>query len=469
MNILLGLFASGIVGSVIFALLLAIRPVSAKIFSKTWHYYSLIVPLVFLLGGALAASMFNFTSTDTAVAVQPQIYFAMPSVDLIVKPTIVSQFNTQQILGYITRAVPYILFIWAFGAVLFTGINIKRHLKYRHLLLNKFWFHSIIDCSIPVFISPTAHTPMLIGITKPMVIIPPMPISDQELDIILAHEMIHYRRKDLLYKLVGFIAAAIHWYNPAVYALNRQLNNLCELSCDEKVASQMDTMGRKLYGETILQVLHHSKKIAGGNLMFSTSLCNSKKNIKKRLADMMSVKKAKKHIVIFSLITTIFIAATGFIMSYLVDHALPEYVAEEQAISKEVDEFENWDEWLDLDDLILTEEPVAMNEYLNQDQSLEDIIVTTIMSSHINGTIIVATDFDMPELREDADIYIATSGCVSDAFNVIFNLIPASPEEIEYALVASNESIGPFVHGFVNISPADDEPNLFIFDFDRLE
>ena len=56
MNFLYGLLASGLVGSLIFVVLLAIRPVTVKLFSKTWHYYSLLVPILFLLGGTVIAA-----------------------------------------------------------------------------------------------------------------------------------------------------------------------------------------------------------------------------------------------------------------------------------------------------------------------------------------------------------------------------------------------------------------------------
>ena len=55
MSLILGLLASGIVGSIVFVILCLLRPATERLFSKTWHYYSLFVPLFFLLGGALIA------------------------------------------------------------------------------------------------------------------------------------------------------------------------------------------------------------------------------------------------------------------------------------------------------------------------------------------------------------------------------------------------------------------------------
>jgi len=353
MSLLINLLTSSVVGTFIFVLLLVIRPISGKLFSKTWHYYSLLVPLIFLLGGTLLAGVFSaiipmptyMGYLPTGVA-QPQISFAMLANPIYIEPNVVA---VQTI-----NAAPYIVSIWAAGAVLFVAINIKKYLNFRRLLFSQARRYSDINCKIPIFVSPSAHTPMLIGIIKPVIVLPQMQFSKKELEIILVHELVHHKRKDLLYKVLGFLANAIHWYNPAAYALNRQLNTLCELSCDEKVAHEMDTTDRKFYGETILQILQHSTMQK--DLVFATNLCNSPKNIKRRLTDMMIAKKTKKHILILSLITAMLIFAAGCAVSDIVSTAMPEVqtaneLPAEVHAANELPANENkpgnWDEWLE--------------------------------------------------------------------------------------------------------------------------
>jgi len=298
MNLLLGLITSGVVGTMIFVILLIIRPITEGLFSKAWHYYSLLVPLIFLLGGTLLAGrLMNqwqylsverngvMPSINEAVS-QSQNHIAIPFNPIFAEPVEAVPITAshhlsaaQQFWEYIINAAPYIAFCWALGTVLFMGMSIKKYLKYRCLVLSQAQRYPDIDCQIPVVISPVAHTPMLIGIIKPTIVLPHIQLEDEELNMILDHELVHYKRKDILYKIIGFIANAVHWYNPVVYALNRQLNILCELSCDEKVALKMDAEDRKFYGETILQVLHYSteQKYLVDNFMFATNLCNSKK------------------------------------------------------------------------------------------------------------------------------------------------------------------------------------------------
>ena len=362
MNLLIGLFVSGLVGTIVFVILLAIRPISERLFSKAWHYYSLLVPIVFLLGGAMIApplmsqaQYFRVDNGGTAPEIyveiaEPQNHFTASEnpvfTEFTVNITPVQEnylLNSEQLSESIIWIVPYMVTFWAVGMILFIGISMVKYLKYRRLLLRQAQHYPYAGCPIPMVISGTAHTPMLIGIIKPVIVIPQVQLRDEELKVILEHEMVHFRRKDLVYKMVGFIANVVHWYNPAAYALNKQLNMLCELSCDEKMASEMNAVDRKFYGETILQMLHYGAehRSLAGSLMFATNLCSSPKDIKMRLINMMNTKKISKHAAILSLIVGVFVAGIGFVTSYLIDSAVTIY-AEEHLI---LDESDEWLEW----------------------------------------------------------------------------------------------------------------------------
>lgn len=82
---------------------------------------------------------------------------------------------------------------------------------------------------------------MVMGLWKPVVILPDIPLENKELDMILTHKLVHLKRRDFLVKLMVLLVKTVHWFNPLVYFLSRQLNTLCELSCDEKVVREMDT------------------------------------------------------------------------------------------------------------------------------------------------------------------------------------------------------------------------------------
>jgi len=352
MNLFFGLIAGSIVGSVVFIALLLLHLITNMIFSKTWHYYCLLVPLVFLLGGTHIAINLTDIMPPSASAIISQIpashetpvgislEFISPSVfdDLTANTHVhyggvsLSDFLSvaNRLMMYLESIVPFLLTIWMLGVVSFIAVSTKKYLQYRRVLLKNAENVSGLYCKIPIVVSVTAHTPMLIGVFNPIIVLPHMHFAEDELNMILAHEMVHYKRKDLLVKLVMLIANAVHWFNPAVYVLNRHLNTACELSCDEKLVSEMDTQNRIFYGETILQVLQYSttRRNLTGNIAFATNLCNSKKNFKRRLASMMNTKRMKKSIAALALATGLLIVGGGFALSNMLNAAMPVYAGE---------------------------------------------------------------------------------------------------------------------------------------------
>ena len=104
---------------------------------------------------------------------------------------------------------------------------------------------------------------------------------------------------------------------------------MCELSCDEKVESDMDAQNRKRYGETILHILQYSttQKRVVGNVAFATTLCNSKKNVKRRLINIMNTKKTRKNVTALALATVLVVAGGGVMVASALGATMPVYVS----------------------------------------------------------------------------------------------------------------------------------------------
>ena len=108
-----------------------------------------------------------------------------------------------------------------------------------------------------------AASPMVIGIFKPLVVLPEIQYSEQELYFILKHELVHLKRRDVLLKLLFVAANAVHWFNPIVWSMQKEAVVDMELSCDERVVQGMDFADRKAYTETLFAALHrkHMKRM----------------------------------------------------------------------------------------------------------------------------------------------------------------------------------------------------------------
>lgn len=165
-----------------------------------------------------------------------------------------------------------------------------------------------------LIISSYAQTPMLIGLFSSTIVLPHSLIlrSDEveqyneQLQSILRHELTHMRRFDIAFKWLSLFACAIHWFNPLVWILRRELDRICELSCDEVVINDMDTMARQSYGETLISVASYEKVPLP---ILRTTMCSEKHAVKERLRAIM---KSKKHTTLSLVVSIIIFFAAVF-------------------------------------------------------------------------------------------------------------------------------------------------------------
>jgi beta-lactamase regulating signal transducer with metallopeptidase domain len=125
-------------------------------------------------------------------------------------------------------------------------------------------------------------TPMVYGILKPRIVLP-VGMEQEDLKYILAHERVHIRRRDNLWRMLGITAACLHWFNPLVWVFLRGFLEDCELACDQSAIRDMSREERKKYAHTLLS---YSTKEA---TIFIAAFGSSK--IKVRIQHILSYKR----------------------------------------------------------------------------------------------------------------------------------------------------------------------------------
>jgi len=76
---------------------------------------------------------------------------------------------------------------------------------------------------------------MITGFVKPIFLLPYVEYSEADLELIMKHELIHYKHKDIWNKLVMVVANAVHWFNPLVYVMRYRSNADIEMACDSEL------------------------------------------------------------------------------------------------------------------------------------------------------------------------------------------------------------------------------------------
>lgn len=95
-------------------------------------------------------------------------------------------------------------------------------------------------------------TPLTFGLWHPVILLPHS-IHEEDLEMILRHEICHIRRRDIWYKGLFLLCACVHWFNPLVWLLAKTAGETVELCCDEDVVSGQDTQFKRRYGQSLLR------------------------------------------------------------------------------------------------------------------------------------------------------------------------------------------------------------------------
>ena len=127
--------------------------------------------------------------------------------------------------------------------------------------------------NIGLLVVSTLSTPMLTGLTEPVILLPEKPIADDEMELILEHELTHYKHKDLWVNLIAVLALSIHWFNPILYFCLPAIYGDGESYCDETVLRNKDKDYRRFYGEVIISMIETSpqKHIALSTCFYAKS------------------------------------------------------------------------------------------------------------------------------------------------------------------------------------------------------
>lgn len=106
-----------------------------------------------------------------------------------------------------------------------------------------------------VLISPEVKTPMLIGYFSPIILLPPLTLTDDDLRYVLLHEWNHFKHGHLWIKLLFNIFCALLWWNPLVYMAKNDLDYILEVSCDRYAVRELSSEERIKYVEATTSIM----------------------------------------------------------------------------------------------------------------------------------------------------------------------------------------------------------------------
>lgn len=319
-QIILCVLSLSLSGALTGLILLLIRPFTKKAFSKRWNYYVWLLVVLRLL---LPVHFDIFGQSQNAAAVENEIldYRAeeTETEDVMTNGVMPEDFHSEvsgaeaspgeinSVPSGEKNAVDMGLavgIVWIFGG----GIILAKKLwNYRRFtdsikggsrliaeneetgLTAEMAQKLHIKRAPALYENTSVSSPLTIGLWKPVIVLPEKDRELWQMKMVIHHELIHIKRKDLWYKWLYQILLCVHWFNPVLYLIGRNLNIDCELSCDEAVLAELTMEGRTAYGNILINAAERNIAFAGN--VPSTTLLERKEDLKERLKGILHYKK----------------------------------------------------------------------------------------------------------------------------------------------------------------------------------
>ena len=140
-------------------------------------------------------------------------------------------------------------YIWLLGAVLVFVYMVIAYARMRSLTAESIPFN---DTALKnVYICDMIDSAFILGVVKPRIYLPGH-LTGQQVENILAHEQVHLKRKDFIWKFIGFVLLMVYWFNPVMWLAYAFLCKDIEFACDEQVISDMNPAQIREYSDTLL-------------------------------------------------------------------------------------------------------------------------------------------------------------------------------------------------------------------------
>ncbi len=156
---------------------------------------------------------------------------------------------------------------------------------------------------VELCVNPLISSPLLIGFFRPCIVLPNADISKKAFQYIVLHELTHYKRRDMFYKWLVQITACLHWFNPLVHLMSREITKACEFSCDEAILTKMGSGNAQDYGKTLLDAMAAVGKYKEN--LGSVTLSENKKLLKERLGAIMKFQKTSRAVKLLTAVLTV--------------------------------------------------------------------------------------------------------------------------------------------------------------------
>ena len=274
--------------------------------------FRLVFPVTFQSMISLLPFKSNPIPADIATQSMPQIDSGLTVLDETVNTALPEvavalngsgPANTGSLLSWTQVAA----WVWLAGFLLLAGYGVVSYLLLRRQM------RSACRIEDEVFESDDVHSPFMLGFIHPRIYLP-IGLTESERDHVVAHERVHIKRHDNIYKFAAYLILALHWFNPLAWLAFVLMGRDMELSCDERVIKELGYRQKQGYSLSLLSMTARSLSINGSPLAFAEG------GLMMRINNVLNLKKPSRLVVALA-IAFAMVLGLGFAMDRVSDVA----------------------------------------------------------------------------------------------------------------------------------------------------
>ena len=289
-----------VVAVVLLRLLLKKAPKAVSVAMWILVGLRLVIPFSF----ESAFSLIPSTQTlppDIALSPTPMIQSGIPALNDALNPMIFQSFapNPGDSANPLQILLPIAAIIWIVGMAVMGIYALVSWLQIRHTVRER------MPLKENIYLCDRISTPFILGLFRPRIYLPSATAAE-DIPYVLAHEKAHLRRKDHLWKPLGFAILAVHWFNPLVWVAYVLLCRDIESACDEKVLKTLGLDSKKPYSQALISCSVPRRSIAACPLAFG------EENVKGRIKAILNYKKPAFWVILIAIILCVGLAI-GFL------------------------------------------------------------------------------------------------------------------------------------------------------------
>ena len=194
-----------------------------------------------------------------------------------------------------TRYLPPLVTVWLAvgGTLLLYGLGSTLRLRLR--------VREAMRLRDNIWVCDAVTSPFLLGLFRPRVYLP-SGMDGVQLDYVLAHERAHLRRGDHIWKPLGYVLLAVHWFNPLVWLAYWLFCRDIETACDQCVVRRLDRNEKKAYSDALLQCSQ------GRRMVLACPVAFGEEGVKGRIKAVLQYKKPAFWVILAAIIACIVVA-----------------------------------------------------------------------------------------------------------------------------------------------------------------